>query len=260
MPAISGTCVPGSPLDTQPGGQLVSEHSLEHLTGGTDVPVEVGVRERRPLAVVPSTRFATSTCQCNNGSPARDVRCRNDAATTPEVGSRRSGRGLARRAGRGLRATPGCATRAAPGSLHAPASRSPRASPPRRLRSRAPCTRGSSDTAYSTLADLGALNVRSKPGTRRGCGRHLSPFGVSPPVPGRSPASTARRSSGSTGAVQTEAGGTAADPHAVRLTGAGVVVVERLRRRRTGGRPPGRHGAWRSTAHPCTGESGAPTG
>lgn len=54
------------------------------------------------------------------------------------------------------------------------------------------------ETAQSTLADFGALDVRWKPGTRRGSGRGISPFGVRPPASGRRPASTAHSASGDT--------------------------------------------------------------
>ena len=81
------------------------------------------------LPSAPSTRLATSTCQCSNGSPARDVRCRNAAATTPDVVNRcgpdrrrvLAGGGQLGRSGR---ATPCCANPAAPRSLPVPASRS----------------------------------------------------------------------------------------------------------------------------------------
>ena len=57
---------------------------------------------------------------------------------------------------------------------------------------------GSSDTAYSTLADLGILNVASNPGTRLFRGLTVVPFGDRPPDPGAIPASTARRSAAAT--------------------------------------------------------------
>lgn len=88
----------------------------------------------------------------------------------------------------------------------------------------APCTRGSSDTAYNTLRDFGALNVRSNPGTRRGCGRISVPFGANPPVAGAIPASTARRSSPSTSPTRPRRSA----PTPAHTPGA-VVVVQRLR-------------------------------
>ena len=54
-----------------------------------------------------------------------------------------------------------------------------------------------SPSAYRIDTDFGAENVRSKPGTRFLNVRTWSPFGVNP-VPGASPASTARRLSPST--------------------------------------------------------------
>ena len=174
---------------------------------------------------LPSAMLATSTCQCSSGSPAREVRCRNDAATTPDVASWRG-------------PTPGSSAWAASHAwLCEPrrtriASRSNQPSAARIAASpasiTAPCTRGSSDTAYSTDADFGALNVRSNPGTRRGCGRGLLPVRRQPTPPGRQPGQHRPQIIGVDLAVEAEPPGAAADPHAARLAGAGVVVVEGL--------------------------------
>jgi hypothetical protein len=41
----------GPPLQTERGGELFTEHRLEHLTRCTGMPIQVGVGERRPLAI-----------------------------------------------------------------------------------------------------------------------------------------------------------------------------------------------------------------
>ena len=115
----------------------------------------------------------------------------------------------------------------------------------------APWTRGSSETAYSTLADFGSLNVRSNPGTRRAEVRSC--------VAVRVKTTGAGGESGEHGAqivavVRRRSG------RVVRLPRR--AIGRRIRRRRcssrrgigrprTGGRPLGRHGVWRSTAW-CT--------
>ena len=66
------------------------------------------------------------------------------------------------------------------------------------------CRTSGSPKAYTTDTDLGTENVKSNPGTRRGCGHSRPPFRDNP-APGARPASSAWRSSPDTSPVSASA-------------------------------------------------------
>ena len=142
--------------------------------------------DQRPSG--PLARFATSTWVCSCGSPARLVRWLKPAAMNPAAWTRRvphcsNGVILASRLFDPRR------TKHASRSSHrtaSPTAQSSASTMSLRVRT--------SPNAYMTDTDFGAENVRSKPGTRPFQVRIWVPFGESP-VPGASPARTARRSS-----------------------------------------------------------------
>ena len=72
------------PLDAEPLGQLRAQPRLVEVAGRLRVLVDRrGRRAPTTARRCPRARLATSTCVCSCGSPARDVRCRNAAATKP---------------------------------------------------------------------------------------------------------------------------------------------------------------------------------
>ena len=234
MPAISGTCRPGPPLHPEGAGQLGPERRLEHLAGRPGVPVQVGVGERRPLAVgpldevgdqhVPVQQRVPGPRRCGAGTPRRPPPTSSTGAVPTADGSSPAAASSARfLSTHAMLCEPRC-TSIASRSSQPIASRT--AWSPASMT--APCTRGSSDTAYSTLADFGTLNVASNPGTRCGCGRIVVPFGDSPPAARRHPRQHRPQIVGADLAVEAEPGRSPTDPLPRRLAGARVVGVERL--------------------------------
>ena len=234
IPAISGTCRPGR--HSTPRVRVSSARNAAWNTSpaARACRYRSGCANAPHLPSAPSTKLAISTCQCSNGSPARLVRCRNAAPTTPDVlrrrgptvdGSSPASTSSARfRSIHALLCEPRCTSIAL--RCNQPTASRTACSP---ASITAPWIHGSSDTAYSTLADFGTLNVASKPGTRRFDGLIGDPFGDRPPDPGRIPASTARRSSAATSPSNPNLVGTVADPRPGRLARTRVVGVQRLR-------------------------------
>ncbi len=192
---------------------------------------------RRPSSAdhrpsTPRPRFATRTCVCSCGSPARDVRCRNAAATSPDASST---------------IAPACPRRTAA----ADRSRWPTAS--RTATSCASRTRArssSSPSPKSTLTLFGAENVRSKPATRA----RLDDVRSSEPSRGSSPSSTRRSASAPTSPPSPSSRAADADPPTARLARPDVVVLDARRRRSAPRRPappPGRGSTWPGRPRAC---------
>ena len=235
MPAISGTCRPGR--HSTPSVRVSSARNAAWNTS----PAARACRYRSGwanavhLPSAPSTRLAISTCQCSNGSPARLVRCRNAAPTTPDVFSRRGptvdGSSPAATSSARFAVDPRRVVRcrAAPRSPRAPTSRSPRARRGRRRRSPPLAPAGRPTPRTARWPTSGTLNVASNPGTRLAVGRIVVPFGDSPPRPGRAsrPARPADRRPPPHPSKPSSAG-SPADPLPRRLAGTRVVGVERL--------------------------------
>lgn len=114
-------------------------------------------------SAIPWARFATRTCQCRCGSPARDVRWRNDAATNPFATIRRVPQASPHTVLFSTLFVPRL-TKHASRSNHSSASASAASQA-----STTACWTSGSPSAYRTDTDLGTENVRSNPGTRRGC-------------------------------------------------------------------------------------------
>ena len=142
--------------------------------------------DQRPSG--PRVRLATRTWVCRWGSPARLVRCRNAAATNPAPRSRR-----VPNSARHPSPWPGCWTLAGRSRPRVPARRRPRRRPGRRPPSTSDTTSGS-PRAYRTDTDFGDGERQVEPGHPALPRAGGPPFGDCP-VPGCSPASTARSSS-----------------------------------------------------------------
>ena len=186
----------GPPLHPQRRGQLVAEHGLEHLPGGPGVAIQVGVYERRPPAV-------GAFGQVGDQDVPVQQRVTGPRGAMPErrrhhPRRRQLARPDARLVGVGGQPRLVVRSRAAPGSLRAPASRTRRASPPRRLRSPPldPRVVGHGVQHAGRLRGLERQIEARAPGADAAGACRRS--GSAHPSPGRSPASTARRSSGST--------------------------------------------------------------